>query len=66
MPLLLSALVMFGVEQAFGWRLALIVPGFMMVIVGFLYWKFTQDCPQGDFKELRAQGVVVGSDKKVV
>ena len=34
------------------------------MIVGFLYWKFTQDCPQGDFKELRAQGVVVGSDKK--
>ncbi|MGR0304214.1 MFS transporter [Acinetobacter beijerinckii] len=64
MPLLLAALVMFGVEQTMGWRLALIVPGVMMVIVGFLYWKFTQDCPQGDFRELREQGVVVGSDKK--
>ena len=64
MPLLLSALVMFGVEQAFGWRIALLVPGVLMIIVGFMYWKFTQDCPQGDFKELRAQGVQVGSDKK--
>jgi len=64
MPLLLSALVMFGVEQAMGWRIALIVPGVMMIIVGFLYWKFTQDCPQGDFKELRAQGVAAGSEKK--
>ncbi|GGA19304.1 MFS transporter [Acinetobacter modestus] len=64
MPLLLSALVMFGVEQAMGWRIALIVPGVMMVIVGLLYWKFTQDCPQGDFKELRAQGFAAGSDKK--
>ena len=64
MPLLLAALVMFGVEQTMGWRIALIVPGVMMVIVGFLYWKLTQDCPQGDFKELREQGVVVGSDKK--
>ena len=64
MPLLLSALVMFGVEQAMGWRIALLVPGVMMLIVGVLYWKFTQDCPQGDYKELRAQGVVVGSDKK--
>ena len=36
----------------------------MMVIVGFLYWKLTQDCPQGNFSELRAQGVSVGSDKK--
>ncbi|ENW07919.1 MFS transporter [Acinetobacter beijerinckii] len=64
MPLLLAALVMFGVEQTMGWRIALIVPGVMMVIVGFLYWKLTQDCPQGDFRELREQGVVVGSDKK--
>ena len=64
MPLLLSALVMFGVEQAMGWRIALLVPGAMMVIVGLLYWKYTQDCPQGNFKELRAQGIQVGSDKK--
>lgn len=64
MPLLLSALVMFGVEQALGWRFALIVPGVMMLIVGMMYWKYTQDCPQGDFKALRAQGVQVGSDKK--
>ncbi|WP_180011424.1 MFS transporter [Acinetobacter sp. YH12235] len=64
MPLLLAALVMFGVEQAMGWRIALIVPGLMMVIVGALYWKFTQDCPQGNFKELRAAGIQVGSEKK--
>ncbi|WP_416718900.1 MFS transporter [Acinetobacter sp. 199] len=64
MPLLLAALVMFGVEQAMGWRIALIVPGVMMVIVGILYWKLTQDCPQGNFNELRAQGMSMGSDKK--
>ncbi|WP_180013989.1 MFS transporter [Acinetobacter sp. YH16031] len=64
MPLLLAAPVMFGVEQAMGWRIALIVPGLMMLIVGALYWKFTQDCPQGNFKELRAAGIQVGSEKK--
>ena len=64
MPLLLSALVMFGVEQTMGWRIALLVPGIMMLIVGGLYWKYTQDCPQGNFKELRAQGIQVGSEKK--
>lgn len=63
-PLLLATLVMFGVEQAMGWRIALIVPGLMMLIVGALYWKFTQDCPQGNFKELRAAGIQVGSEKK--
>lgn len=64
MPLLLSALIMFGVEQALGWRIALLVPGIMMLIVGWMYWKYTQDCPQGNFKELRAQGIQVGSSKK--
>lgn len=64
MPLLMGALIMVGVDAALGWRAALIVPGVMMVIVGIMYWKFTQDAPQGDFKELRAQGVNVGSDKK--
>ena len=64
MPLLLSALVMFGVEQTLGWRIALLVPGVMMLIVGWMYWKYTQDCPQGNFKELRAQGIQVGSNKK--
>ena len=64
MPLILAALVMFGVEQAMGWRIALLVPGVLMLVVGMLYWRFTQDCPQGNFKDLRTQGIQVGSDKK--
>lgn len=64
MPLLLSALIMLGVGEAFGWRVALLVPGVLMIVVGALYWKFTQDCPQGNFSEVRAAGVSVGSDKK--
>jgi NNP family nitrate/nitrite transporter-like MFS transporter len=55
---------MFGVEQAMGWRIALIVPGIMMVIVGVLYWKLTQDCPQGNFQRITCKGVEVGSGKK--
>ena len=64
MPLILGAILMFGVEQAMGWRVALLVPGVMMLIVGMMYWKLTQDCPQGNFKELRAQGIEVGNIKK--
>lgn len=64
MPLLLSAIVMYGVEQSMGWRAALIVPGFMMLIVGCLYWKFTQDCPAGNYKQLREQGIEVEGGKK--
>lgn len=64
MPLLLTGLLYIGVDQAFGWRVALLVPGFMMIVVGVLYWKLTQDCPEGNFQELRAAGKAAGSTKK--
>jgi NNP family nitrate/nitrite transporter-like MFS transporter len=47
MPLLMAALIMVGVDAAWGWRAALLVPGILMVIVGIMYWKLTQDSPQG-------------------
>lgn len=64
MPLLLAGLVMLGVEQGLGWRVALLVPGLLMVIVGIFYWRTTQDCPEGNFEELRARGVEVEAGKK--
>ncbi len=57
MPLLLSAVVMAGVSETMGWRVALIVPGVMMLIMAVVYYKFTQDCPEGNFSELRAAGI---------
>ncbi len=57
MPLLMSAVVMAGVSETMGWRVALIVPGVMMLIMAVVYYKFTQDCPEGNFSELRAAGI---------
>ncbi len=39
MPLVLGAVLMFGVGEAFGWRLALLVPGVLMLVMAFLYWR---------------------------
>ena len=64
MPWVLAALLSFGVEKSFGWRMSMFVPGTLMLIVSVLYWKFTQDCPQGNYRELRAAGVEVESGKK--
>ena len=64
MPLLLTAIVMAGVSQALGWRLALVVPGVMMLIMAVLYYKFTQDCPQGNYADLRRAGVAIEGNKK--
>jgi len=64
MPLLLAAVVGFGVSQSLGWRLSMIVPGVMMLIVAVMYWRLTQDTPEGNFKDLRARSVEVDSGKK--
>jgi len=64
MPLLLTAVVMLGVTESMGWRVALVVPGVLMLIMAVLYWKFTQDCPDGNYSELRAAGVKIEGGKK--
>ncbi len=64
MPLLLAAVVGMGVSQSLGWRLSMIVPGVMMLIVSVMYWRLTQDTPEGNFKDLRARGIEVDSGKK--
>ena len=56
MPYILLAIVSLGVEQAMGWRLAMIVPGVLMLGVAVLYWRYTQDTPEGNIPELRARG----------
>ncbi len=56
MPLLLAAVTMLGVSQALSWRVALVVPGLMMIVMAFVYWRYTQDCPAGNYDDLRARG----------
>lgn len=64
MPLIFTAILGLGVGTAFGWRIAMLVPGIAMLIVAWLYWKYTQDCPEGNYKDLRAKGVEIESGKK--
>ncbi len=63
MPLLLAAVLFLGVDHALGWRVALIVPGVLMLIMAVVYWRFTQDCPEGNFSDLRARGIAVSGGK---
>ncbi|WP_394423812.1 NarK family nitrate/nitrite MFS transporter [Vreelandella stevensii] len=56
MPLIFSGILMLGVNEALGWRLAMLVPGVVLFLTGIAYWYFTQDAPDGNFSELRARG----------
>ena len=64
MPLLLAGVLMLGADHAFGWRIALLVPGVLMLLMAVAYWRFTQDCPEGNYAELRARGqAITGTGK---
>lgn len=56
MPLILAAVLMFGVSESLGWRIAMVVPGVVLLLTGIAYYAFTRDCPDGDFRDLRAAG----------
>jgi NNP family nitrate/nitrite transporter-like MFS transporter len=64
MPWVLAGLVSLGVGHGYGWRVAMVLPAALMVIVGVMYWKYTQDCPQGDYVDLRKAGIPIESGKK--
>ena len=45
MPLLFGAFLGFGVDKCLSWRLAMVVPGVLMFVVGIAYFVFTEDAP---------------------
>ena len=63
MPYILVGIVGLGFSQSLGWRISMIVPGVMMLLVAVLYWRYTQDTPEGDIVDLRARGIAVSSGK---
>jgi NNP family nitrate/nitrite transporter-like MFS transporter len=64
MPLLLAAVIMLGVSEGLGWRVALLVPGVMMLVMAAVYYRYTQDCPQGNYDAMRAAGIPIEGGKK--
>jgi NNP family nitrate/nitrite transporter-like MFS transporter len=53
MPLVFSAFLAAGYVDADAWRYAMIIPGVALLIMGFVYYFFTQDTPEGNLSDLR-------------
>ena len=52
MPLIAAGMVGLGwVTKADSWRYAMIVPGIFLLLMAFLYFKYTKDTPQGNFDD---------------
>lgn len=56
MPPLFTLMLLLGADKFLGWRLAMVVPGLLMVLTGIAYYFFAQDAPEGNYKDLRASG----------
>jgi NNP family nitrate/nitrite transporter-like MFS transporter len=53
MPLIAAGFVGLGwVSKENSWRLAMIIPGILLLVMAFLYFRYTKDTPQGNFEEI--------------
>ena len=53
MPLVAAALVGVGyIDQANSWRYAMIIPGCILLVMAFIYYRYTKDTPAGNYEEI--------------
>ena len=55
MPVIFAIIVGFGYTNSEAWRLAMIVPGTLLLFCAFLYYKFTTDTPEGNFEDINRE-----------
>ncbi|MGV3502391.1 MAG: MFS transporter [Adhaeribacter sp.] len=53
MPLIFGAFVALGFVEASAWRYAMVVPGALLLLMGLVYYRFTQDSPAGNIADLK-------------
>lgn len=56
MPLIFSLFLSLGLNQFWGWRMSMVVPGCALFLTGIAYYFLVKDTPDGNFAELRAAG----------
>jgi len=52
MPLIFAAIVGAGYTKSEAWRYAMILPGVLLLVMAFVYYKFTKDTPAGNYDEI--------------
>lgn len=62
--LVVAALLLLGAEQSGRWRIALLMPGLLMLAMAWACWNFTQDCPADNRATLRATGLMPGDGQQ--
>jgi len=60
MPVIFAMIVGFGYTKAEAWRYAMIIPGMLLLIMAFVYYRFTKDTPEGNYEDLNRVRKVAG------
>ncbi len=57
MPIIAGGMAAWGFASSewSQWRSAMFVPAIIMLFVAYLYWKYTKDCPAGNYADLPEQ-----------
>jgi len=67
MPIIAAAVVSFGIaDQADAWRYSMIIAGIICFLMGIVYYFFTQDTLNGNYKELKEKGELPNTKKDQV
>jgi NNP family nitrate/nitrite transporter-like MFS transporter len=53
MPLIFAAFVGLGYTNDMAWRYSMVIPGVALMVMGFVYYFFTQDTPEGNLSKIR-------------
>jgi NNP family nitrate/nitrite transporter-like MFS transporter len=61
MPVIFAVIVGFGYTSGEAWRYAMVVPGAMLLVMAFVYHRYTKDTPAGNFDET---GRIKATNKK--
>jgi MFS transporter, NNP family, nitrate/nitrite transporter len=52
MPMMMAVIIGFGYTKSEAWRLAMVVPGLMMLVMAFVYYRYTKDTPNGNYGDI--------------
>lgn len=66
MPIIAAGVVAFGVAEGEAWRFSMVIAGAVCFLMGIVYYFFTQDTPEGNFKDLKAAGIKIEKKKDQV
>ncbi|XMO86471.1 MFS transporter [Algibacter sp. AS12] len=66
MPIIAAGVVSFGIAEGEAWRYSMVIAGAVCFLMGIVYYFFTQDTPQGNFKDLKESGIEIERKKDQV